>query len=156
MKISDFLSTKVILPELKSNDKYEVINELIDLFSSDPRVGDIEDVRKNVFEREKIMSTGVGKGFAVPHGKSDSIKEIIAAFGRSSEGIDFDALDGNPVHLVFLLVGKNDLVSQHIKLLSRISKMMNIDDFRKRLLSASTAEEIYEIFVEEEKNYFDL
>lgn len=156
MKISDFLSTKVILPELKSTDKYEAIDELIDLFSSDSRVGDIEDVRKNVFEREKIMSTGVGKGFAVPHGKSDSIKEIIAAFGKSSEGIDFEALDGKPVHLVFLLVGKNDLVSQHIKLLSRISRMMNIDDFRKRLLSASTAEEIYEIFVEEEKNYFDL
>lgn len=156
MKISDFLSTKVILPELKSTDKYEVIDELINLFSSDTRVEDIEDVRKNVFEREKIMSTGVGKGFAVPHGKSDSIKEIIAAFGKSSEGIDFEALDGKPVHLVFLLVGKNDLVSQHIKLLSRISRMMNIDDFRKRLLSASTAEEIYEIFVEEEKNYFDL
>lgn len=156
MKISDFLSPQIIIPELQSTDKYGAIDELINLFSTDPRVGDIEDVRRNVFEREKIMSTGVGKGFAVPHGKSDSITEIIAAFGRSSEGIDFEALDDEPVHLVFLLVGKNELISQHIKLLSRISKMMYNTGFRERLLSASSSEEIYEIFVEEEKNYFDL
>lgn len=156
MKISDFLSTEVIIPELKSTDKYDAIDELIQLFSSDPRVEDIDDVRKNVFDREKIMSTGIGKGFAVPHGKSDSIKEIIAAFGRSIDGIDFEAMDGQPVNLVFLIVGRNDLISAHIKLLSRISRMMNKDDFRNRLLSASNAEEIYNIFVEEEANYFDL
>jgi fructose-specific phosphotransferase system IIA component len=156
MKISDFLSTEVIIPELKSTDKYDAINELIELFSSDPRVEDIEDVRKNVFDREKIMSTGIGKGFAVPHGKSDSIKEIIAAFGRSIEGIDYEAMDGQPVNLVFLIVGRNDMISLHIKLLSRISRMMNKDDFRSRLLNASNAEEIYNIFLEEEANYFDL
>ncbi len=156
MKISDFLSTEVIIPELKSTDKYEAIGELIELFSSDPRVEDIEDVRKNVFDREQIMSTGIGKGFAVPHGKSDSIKEIITAFGRSSQGIDFEALDGQPVNLVFLIVGRNDLISAHIKLLSRISRMMNKDDFRNRLLNASNAEEIHNIFLEEEANYFDL
>lgn len=156
MKISDFLSTEVIIPELKSIDKYEVIDELIRLFSSDPRVEDIEDVRKSVFDREKVLSTGIGKGFAIPHGKSDSIKEIIAAFGRSVEGIDYEALDGQPVNLVFLLVGRNDMISTHIKLLSRISRMMNNDDFRTRLLNASNAEEIYNIFLEEEANYFDL
>jgi len=156
MKISDFLSKDAIIPELKSIDKFEAIDELIGLFSSDSRVEDIEDVRKNVFEREKIMSTGVGKGFAVPHGKSDSIKEIIVAFGKSIQGIDFDALDEQPVNLIFLIVGRNDMISAHIKLLSRISKMMNKDDFRNRLLSASDAEEIYNIFVEEETNYFDL
>lgn len=156
MKISDFLSTEVIIPELKSIDKYEVIDELIRLFSSDPRVEDIEDVRKSVFDREKVLSTGIGKGFAIPHGKSDSIKEIIAAFGRSIEGIDYEALDGQPVNLVFLLVGRNDMISTHIKLLSRISRMMNNDDFRTRLLNASNAEEIYNIFLEEEANYFDL
>lgn len=156
MRISDFLSLEVIIPELKSTEKYEAIDELINLFSSDPRVEDIEDVRNNVFEREKIMSTGVGKGFAVPHGKSDSIKEIIVAFGRSKEGIDFEALDNQPVYLIFLIVGRNDLISQHIKLLSRISRMMNKDDFRNRLLTAADSKEILEIFIEEEKNYFDI
>jgi len=156
MKISDFLSKDLFIAELKSSDKNEAINELIDLFSSDPRVEDIEDVRKNVFEREKIMSTGIGKGFAVPHGKSDSIKEIIAAFGRSIKGIDFDAIDGQPVNLIFLIVGRNDSISTHIKLLSRISRMMNKDDFRNRLLNAANAEELYKVFTEEESNYFDL
>jgi fructose-specific phosphotransferase system IIA component len=156
MKISDFLSKDLFIAELKSSDKNEAINELIDLFSSDPRVEDIEDVRKNVFEREKIMSTGIGKGFAVPHGKSDSIKEIIAAFGRSIKGIDFDAIDGQPVNLIFLIVGRNDSISTHIKLLSRISRMMNKDDFRNRLLNAANAEELYKVFIEEESNYFDL
>jgi len=156
MKISDFLSKEFFIPELKSSDKNEAINELIDLFSSDPRVEDIEDVRKNVFEREKIMSTGIGKGFAVPHGKSDSIKEIIAAFGRSTKGIDFEAMDGQPVNLIFLIVGRNDSISIHIKLLSRISRMMNKDDFRNRLLNAANAEELYKVFIDEESNYFDL
>lgn len=156
MKISDFLTLEVIIPELKSTEKYEAIDELINLFSSDPRVEDIEDVRNNVFEREKIMSTGVGKGFAIPHGKSDSIKEILVAFGRSKEGIDFEAIDNQPVYLILLIVGRNDLISQHIKLLSRISRMMNKDDFRNRLLTAADSKEILEIFIEEEKNYFDL
>lgn len=156
MKISDLLSKEVIISELKSIDKFEAIDELIELFTSDLRVEDIEDVRKNVFDREKIMSTGIGKGFAVPHGKSDSIKEIIAAFGRSKKGIDYEAMDGQPVNLIFLIVGRNDLISTHIKLLSRISRMMNKDDFRNRLLSASDSEQIYNIFVEEEANYFDL
>jgi fructose-specific phosphotransferase system IIA component len=156
MRIVDLLDSHFIIPELKSTEKYEAIDELINLFSSDPRVEDIEDIKKSVFAREKIMSTGVGKGFAVPHGKSDSIKEILAAFGKSSNGIDFDAIDGNPVHLIFLIVGPNDQVSLHIKLLSRISRMMNKDDFRNKLLNSSSSDEIIKAFIDEEKNYFDL
>jgi fructose-specific phosphotransferase system IIA component len=156
MKISELLSKEVIIPDLKSTEKYDAIDELLNLFSSDSRVEDLEDVRRNVFEREKIMSTGVGKGFAVPHGKSDSIKEIIVAFGRSFNGVEFEALDNQPVYLIFLIVGRNDLVSQHIKLLSRISRMMNKDDFRNRLMSAANKDEIINIFIEEEKNYFEL
>ncbi|MCS7054279.1 MAG: PTS sugar transporter subunit IIA [Ignavibacterium sp.] len=155
MKISEYLTKNSIIPELKSSDKYDVIDELLNLFSNDPRVEDLEDVRKNVFEREKIMSTGVGKGFAVPHGKSNFVKDIIVAFGRSKNGIDFEALDNQPVYLVFLLVGRNDLVSLHIKLLSRISKMMDREDFRQKLLSAADEEEIIKIFTEEEKSVFE-
>lgn len=155
MKISEYLTKNSIIPELKSSDKYDVIDELLNLFSNDPRLEDLEDVRKNVFEREKIMSTGVGKGFAVPHGKSNFVKDIIVAFGRSKNGIDFEALDNQPVYLVFLLVGRNDLVSLHIKLLSRISKMMDREDFRQKLLSAADEEEIIKIFTEEEKSVFE-
>lgn len=156
MKICDLLSKERIIPDLKGKTKEDVINELVDLFIDDKKVTDLNCVREAVLEREKIMSTGVGKGFAIPHAKSGCVTEIIAAFGRIEEPIEFNALDQKPVNLVFLLVGKENLVGPHIKLLSRISRMMNKDEFRERLAATSSAEEIYEIFKEEEKNYFDI
>jgi fructose-specific phosphotransferase system IIA component len=156
MKVSELLSPSVIISDLKGNKKEEVINELIDLFQNDSRVEDVEKVRSAVLDREKIMSTGVGKGFAIPHGKTNSISDIIAAFGKTRNPVDYEALDNQPVHLVFLLVGKDNLVSNHIKLLSRISRMMNKDDFRTRLLEAGSADEILEIFRKEEESYFEV
>ena len=156
MKVSELLKPDFIIPALKGETKEEVINELIDLFKSDPRIEDIEKVRDAVIEREKIMSTGVGKGFAIPHGKTNAVKEIIGAFGRLKDGVDYDALDGNPVDLVFLLVGKDNLISTHIKLLSRISRLMNKDDFRHRLREANDAEEIAKLFSEEEEHFLEL
>ena len=117
---------------------------------------DIEKVRSAVLEREKIMSTGVGKGFAIPHGKTDAINEIIAAFGKTDSPIDYQALDNKPVNLVFLLIGKDNLVSTHIKLLSRISRMMNKDEFREGLLKTKSSEEIFDLFKKEEENYFEV
>ena len=156
MKICDILRKDKIVPSLKGDNKMEVINELIDLFKNDERVTNIENMRIAVHDREKIMSTGVGKGFAIPHAKTASVTDIVAAFGRLSEPIDFQALDGQPVNLVFLLVGKENLVGPHIKMLSRISRMMNKDEFRENLANASTADEIYNLFDEEEKQYFEL
>lgn len=156
MKICDILSVDLIKAEIESTKKEDVINELIDLFTGRPEVKDLDEIKKSVLEREKIMSTGVGKGFAIPHAKTSSVKGIIASFGKSNKDIDFNALDGEPVHLVFVLVGQDNLVGPHIKLLSRISRMMNKDEFREALLDAKTSEEIYEIFNEEEKKYFDL
>ncbi len=156
MKVLDLLSKNFIIADLKSNSKQDVINELISLFENDPRVIDIEKVRDAVLEREKIMSTGVGKGFAIPHGKTNAVNDILAAFGKSNQPIEYDALDGHPVYLVFLLVGKDNLVSNHIKLLSRISRMMNKDEFREKLMKAKTADEVLEIYRKEEENYFDV
>jgi len=153
MKISEILEKDKIIPSLKGSNKKEVINELINLFESDERVIDLEAVRQTVHEREKIMSTGVGKGFAIPHGKTNNVKETIAAFGKTPEPIDFDALDGQPVSLIFILVGKENMVAAHIKLLSRISRMMNDDAFRERLLISNSSEQMYEIFAEEENKF---
>jgi len=156
MKVSDILREEFIISELKSTKKEDIINELIDLFKNDSRVIDIEKVRSSVIEREKIMSTGVGKGFAIPHGKTNSINEIIAAFGKASTPVEYQSLDNKPVNLIFLLVGKDNLVSTHIKLLSRISRMMNKDEFREKLLNAKTSSEIFELFKKEEENYFEV
>lgn len=156
MKVSDLLKPEFIIPHLTGETKEEVINKLIDLFKNDERVEDLEKVRSAVLEREKIMSTGVGKGFAIPHGKTNAVKEIIGAFGRIDEGIDYDSLDGNPVQLIFLLVGKDNLISTHIKLLSRISRLMNKDDFRHRLIEANNKEDIIKLFTEEEEHFLEL
>ena len=156
MKVSELLKKEFIIPELNGETKEEVINELIDLFKNDPRVEDIEKVRSAVLDREKIMSTGVGKGFAIPHGKTSAIKEIVGAFGKIKHGIDYQSLDGNPVQLVFLLVGKDTLISTHIKLLSRISRLMNKDDFRHRLTEANSADEIVKLFSDEEEHFLEL
>ena len=156
MKVYELLNKKCILTEFKSNDKIEIINELIDLYKDDEKINDLEKARTAVLDREKIMSTGVGKGFAIPHGKSNGVNDVIAAFGKTKHEIDYDALDGDPVHHVFLLIGRDDMVSKHIKLLSRISRLMNKDEFRERLLEASTKESIIKIFKEEEEQYIDV
>jgi len=156
MKICDILRKDRIIPSLKGTTKMEVINELIDLFKDDERVSNIENMRMAVHDREKIMSTGVGKGFAIPHAKTASVSDIVASFGKLDHPIDFQALDGQNVNLVFLLVGKENLVGPHIKLLSRISRMMNKDEFRESLAKATTVDEIYNLFDQEEKQYFEL
>lgn len=156
MKVYELLDTKNILTGFKSENKDDVINELIDLLNGDQHVIDLEEVRKCVFEREEKMSTGVGKGFAIPHGKTNSVTDILAAFGKSTTPIEYNSLDGEPVHLVFLLIGKETLLAKHIKLLSRISRLMNNEEFRKKLIEAESKESILKIFQEEEQSYSDV
>ena len=156
MKISDILTEEVIEPKLIALDKTEAINKMVDLANSSGKILDLEKVRAVVFEREKLVSTGVGKGFAIPHGKSDDIKDIVAAFAIMSEPIDFDSIDSEKVVFIFILVGKDSMLNMHIKLLSRISRLMNKDEFREKLLKAQTKGEILQLFKEEEQNYLDI
>jgi fructose-specific phosphotransferase system IIA component len=156
MKVSEILKPEFVIPDLKGETKEQIIIELIDLFKEDPRVQDLDKVKSAVLDREKIMSTGVGKGFAIPHGKTNAVNEIIASFGKIKNAVDYDSLDGQPVNLVFLLVGRDNLISTHIKLLSRISRLMNKDDFRSRLLNAESSEEIVKLFAEEEAHFLEL
>jgi fructose-specific phosphotransferase system IIA component len=156
MKVHELLDIKNILTEFKSENKDDVINELVDLLKGDERVVDLEEIRKCVFEREEKMSTGVGKGFAIPHGKTNSVTDIVAAFGKSETPIEYNSLDGEPVHLVFLMIGKETLLAKHIKLLSRISRLMNNEEFRKKLIQAESKQTILKIFQDEEQSYSDV
>jgi len=156
MKISDILSTDVIQANLEVKDKDDSLNKIIDLAAHSGKILDIKKVTETIFEREKLVSTGVGKGFAIPHGKTDAISDIVAAFVITKNPIDFDSIDGEPVRFIFLLVGKETLLNTHIKLLSRISRLMNKDEFREKLLQAATREEVLKIFKDEEQNYFDI
>lgn len=156
MKISDILSTDVIAVKLDVADKDDALKKIIELAAKSNKIIDIDKVSRTIYEREKLVSTGVGKGFAIPHGKTDSISDVVAAFAITKEPIDFDSIDGEPVRFIFLLIGKENLLNTHIKLLSRISRLMNKDEFRDRLLEADSPDEVLKIFKEEEKNYFDI
>ncbi len=156
MKISDILSTDVISVNMDVADKEDSIKKIIDLASKSNKILDFNKVSNTIFEREKLVSTGVGKGFAIPHGKTDSISDVVAAFAITKEPIDFDSIDGEPVRFIFLLVGKENLLNTHIKLLSRISRLMNKDEFREKLLETKNSEEVLNVFKEEEKNYLDI
>ena len=156
MKIGEILTPELVVTGLKGGSKNEIIDAMIDLVAKSPKVLDKEKVRNAIYEREKIMSTGVGNGFAIPHGKTDAVSDIVAAFAVTAEPIDYQSLDEKPVRLVFLLVGKDNMVGPHIKLLSRISRLMNKEEFRKRLTEITSAQEILETFRSEEASYFEL
>lgn len=154
MNIISLLDSDTVLPDLKASTKEEVLNELISSLSSKVGKNELEAIRKAVFEREEIMSTGVGKGLAIPHGKASGITDNYAAFALLHAPVEYNAIDGQPVSMVFLLVGPQSSNSFHIKMLSRISRLMNNSEFRKELNECSTAAEIMSVFEKEEKAHF--
>jgi len=147
----DFLIPEAIEPNIKSNNKTDAIKELAALLKSTGTIADDEPVAKVVLEREELGSTGIGEGIAVPHGKSDAVDNVVAAFGRSEKGIDFKSeADNIPVHLVFLLVAPIGSSGPHLLALARISRLLKSKDFHERLLKAKSKSEILEIFKSEE------
>ncbi|MBN8707125.1 MAG: PTS sugar transporter subunit IIA [Bacteroidetes bacterium] len=153
MKISTILQPQYIRHDLVAESKDDVIQAMLDLVQDHPNILDMEKVKTAVFEREKIMSTGVGKGFAIPHGKSEGVTDIVAALAVLKNPIDFQSLDGEPVKLVVLLAARDSMVNLHIKLLSRISRLMNKDEFREKLLKAVSSEELFKLIQDEEEQY---
>jgi PTS system fructose-specific IIC component len=153
VKISDILTEDFVVVGLDVSTKEDAINALVDIIAKSDKVKNANKVREAVFEREKIMTTGVGKGFAVPHGKTDAVTDIVAAFAITKKPIDYESLDGEPVRLIFLIVGRDNMVGPHIKLLSRVSKLMNDNNFREKLLNAKTPKEVVELFKTEEEKY---
>jgi fructose-specific phosphotransferase system IIA component len=153
MKISEILTESMVLTDLEGDSKDDIINAMVDLIGNSDKVLDKEKVRQAIFDREKLMSTGVGNGFALPHGKTDAVADIVAAFAVTARPIDYESLDKKPVRLVFLLVGKDSMVGPHIKLLSRISRLMHKEQFRTQLISMKTPGEVLEMFRREEATY---
>ncbi|MAL16092.1 MAG: hypothetical protein CL670_12075 [Balneola sp.] len=155
MNLFSLLDQPTVLPNYVVGSKKELINALVNALEEKMESEEqLEAVRKAVFEREKIMSTGVGKGLAIPHAKTKAVTENHAAFALLKEPLDFDSIDGEPVRLVFLLVGPESNNSQHIKLLSRISRLMNSGSFRETILNCTSTEEILNAFQDEEEKYF--
>jgi len=153
MNIQDMLKQECIIENLKSRTKKEVLVELSDVFLQ----GDIDVSRDTVcevlMEREKLGSTGIGDGIAIPHGKLAGLKNLIVSFGRSVTGVDFDSLDGKPVHIFFLLLAPENSAGQHLKALARISRMLKDVSFRESLLNAETSEDAYNLIVKKDRAY---
>ncbi len=152
MKISDFIAPDAIEINLKAKNKDEVLEELVDLVVETGKVKDRDKILTAVIEREKLCSTGFENGVAIPHprqGHPDVVDELVAAFGRVGDGIDFDALDGEPVYIFFLLCAPSD--SEHLKALAKLSRFLKKKSCRERLMAAQSAEEILVIIEEEEE-----
>ncbi len=151
VKLTDYLKSNYVEIGLKADSKEDLLDGVLKLADKNPHVLDAAKMRAAVLEREKIMSTGVGKNFAIPHGKTDAVDDIVLAFATTAEPVDYGSMDNEPVRLVLLLVSKENLVSQRLKLLSRASKVMNSEAARNALLSAKTPDEVITIFNQEEE-----
>jgi len=149
MKILDILDKQTIIPHLNSRSKEGVLRELVRVLAKREKQVDEERMMEILLERESLGSTGIGEGVAIPHGKSKDIKNLLASFGRSLPGLDFQSMDGKPAHLFFLLVAPENSAGIHLKALARISRLMKDQAFRKRLMEANSTEEIYTLFFEE-------
>ena len=156
MNLSDLLSKDVIRIPLENTDKNRIIEEMVDILVSQDKITNRESVLQAVLDRERVMSTGMGDGVAIPHAKSDGVNELVSAFGITKQDVDFKSIDEKPVRLIFLLVGPVDQTGPHLKALSRISRLMHRKEFRDKLSAAHSSEEVIEAIKKEEQKYFSL
>jgi mannitol/fructose-specific phosphotransferase system IIA component (Ntr-type) len=156
MKFSDFVCFEAIIPELQSRDRDGVIVELVSALARAGRLkrGSCETIAEAVIKREREASTGMGKGVAVPHVKHPGVKELVAVIGLSSAGIDFAALDKQPVYLVILLVSPLDNPDRHLQAMENIFRQLQQERFRKFLRQSRTVEEIEDLLREVDENPF--
>ncbi|MGH7839558.1 MAG: PTS sugar transporter subunit IIA [Candidatus Binataceae bacterium] len=153
MKISEVLTPEMVLPSLAGRDKPKILNELAECLVSKRREVNLAELNAVLNERERLGSTAIGDGIAIPHGKARGVKQIIGVFGRAPGGVDFDSLDGKPTNLFFLLVAPEDSASLHLKALARVSRLFRDNAFRDHLLGARDAAEIYRLILEEDARY---
>jgi fructose-specific phosphotransferase system IIA component len=150
MRLTEILNPQCIKIPLESTTKSEAIGELVTLLAGNGEVSDAKKVLDAVLERESTRTTGIGNGLAIPHGKCTGTDHLVMAIGRPKTPIDFQAIDGRPVNLIWLLTSPPDKTGPHIHALARISRLMTIDKFRQSLAEAKTAQEIYDAIVKQE------
>lgn len=147
------LQPAAIIPVLSARSKGEVLAELAQNVIDRHPALDRQDLLRILNEREKLGSTGIGDGIAIPHGKLRQVNELICAFGRSREGVDFSSLDGRPVHLFFLLIAPENAAAVHLKALARISRILRDPAVRNALMAAEDVRELFGIFQEQDNRF---
>ena len=152
MKITDFLVPELVVADLEVVTKDEALRSLADRVASVVSELDAADILAVIKDREALGSTGIGHGIAIPHGKLGGLEEIVVLFGRSKKGVEFAAVDGNPVHLIFLLLAPENSAGTHLKILARISRMLKREEICHKLLELSTAEDLYAVIRADDEN----
>jgi nitrogen PTS system EIIA component len=151
MKLLDFLDPSAITLDLKSPAKKEALSELCQLLKSSDKIADADAVVDALLAREKLGSTGIGQGVAIPHSKATSTQKTVAALGVSRRGVNFESLDGEPVHVIFMLLSPSSANGEHLKALSRISSLLKDRAFRQTLKNAKTVEEVLSTIREQDE-----
>ena len=150
MRLTEILKPQNIKLPLLAKNKSEAIAELVGLLAETGEVSDGRKVLEAVLERESTRTTGIGNGLAIPHGKCTGTKDLVMAIGKPQSPIDFQAIDGRPVQIIWMLSSPPDKTGPHIHALARISRLMTIDKFRHALLGAKDAKEAFDIIVAQE------
>lgn len=150
MKLTDFIATAAIVADLKATDKDQAIAELVQSLAEAGKVprSKVDDLVEAVLSRERVATTGMGKGVAMPHAKHASVKKVIATIGRSAEGIDFNALNQSPVYSIVLLLSPPDQPEQHLQAMETIFRHLQRDNFRRFMRQANAKDEIVDLVEE--------
>ncbi|MDY7030642.1 MAG: PTS sugar transporter subunit IIA [Thermodesulfobacteriota bacterium] len=151
MKIVDILHRDSIILNLSSQNKKEILEELVSaVVKQDKRINKAELIEV-LLERERLGSTAIGDGIAIPHGKLKNIDSLLASFGRSVKGVDFESMDSKPTHLFFLLVAPENSAGVHLRALARISRLLKNSSFRENLMEAESKEELFNSIIEKDE-----
>jgi PTS system nitrogen regulatory IIA component len=153
MNMRDALKESCVIADLKGVTKNEVLTEMASSLKEAGFISNVEEAVNVILERERLGSTGIGDGIAIPHGKMKGIDHILCAFGRSTQGVEFDAVDGKPVHILFLLLAPEDSAGLHNQMLSRISRILRDPSFRKHLAEQGKRKDLYADIVGEDDKF---
>jgi nitrogen PTS system EIIA component len=153
VKITDFLTPDRVIADLTEKEKSAVLKEMAGQLAGSESGLDATQILKVLQDREKISTTSIGEGVAIPHGKLPNVQKVSALFARSLQGVDFASLDGEPTYLFFTLIAPQDAAADHLKALARISRLLKDPDLRRRLLAAATNQELYNIIAVEDQKF---
>ena len=153
MKITDILDEASVIQDLSSTSKKGILEELSNVLVERGKLPDRDKVVEVLLEREKLGSTGIGDGIAIPHGKMKEIKGLVTSFGRSIRGVNFESIDNKPTHLFFLLIAPENSAGVHLKALARISRLLKDSGLRNRLMEASDRQDLFRIIAEEDEKF---
>ncbi len=153
MRLSEIFKPQFVIPDLKAHDKKGVLEELLESITGQEGSLNKGTLLQVLLERERLGSTGIGDGVALPHGKLRGLDNLLLSFGRSIDGLDFDSIDEQPAYLFFLLLAPENSAGMHLKSLAKISRMLKDGNLRQQLMRAKSREEIYSIIIDKDEEF---